>query len=272
MALSQELREEIESRLINMIYSKLETYEPETPSMPFQNRLLGGKRVVNFSLVQSVNTKLGMSFYEQIAEKIARSNPAVSCVVHQYELVGKVNAETIVKIDQMLHDLRNKTQEPNKASEIEEIFESMSLSNLTEPRKFKVDLYVKMNDGVEYYFELKTPKPNLTDAYKFKRQLLEWLAVRMSQDSGITSSNNLLSKVKTVIAMPYNPYAPRPYDRWTSSGIFEPHEDLLAGDEFWDLLGGQGTYQDLLDVFEQTGLKIFHDVDYRIDQIVASNR
>ncbi|MDP3114851.1 MAG: TdeIII family type II restriction endonuclease, partial [Candidatus Cloacimonadaceae bacterium] len=47
---------------------------------------------------------------------------------------------------------------------------------------------------------------------------------------------------------PYNPYEPKPYARWTMKGMLDLEHELKVADDFWDFLGGEGAYQDLLDI------------------------
>jgi type II restriction enzyme len=37
--------------------------------------------------------------------------------------------------------------------------------------------------------------------------------------------------------------------------------ELKVADEFWDFLGGKGTYQELLDCFEEVGIELRPEVD-----------
>jgi type II restriction enzyme len=38
-------------------------------------------------------------------------------------------------------------------------------------------------------------------------------------------------------------------------------EELKVADEFWDFLGGDGAYQDLLDCFEKVGIELRLEID-----------
>lgn len=37
--------------------------------------------------------------------------------------------------------------------------------------------------------------------------------------------------------------------------------ELKVAEEFWDFLGGEGTYQNLLDIFERVGIKLRPEID-----------
>ena len=69
------------------------------------------------------------------------------------------------------------------------------------------------------------------------------------------------AKVNTAVAIPYNPYAPRPYSRWTIRGMLDLKHELLVAEEFWDFLGGSGTFDNLLNIFERVGIELRPEID-----------
>jgi len=44
-------------------------------------------------------------------------------------------------------------------------------------------------------------------------------------------------------------------------GMIDLANELKVAEEFWDFLGGQGAYQELLDCFEQAGLELRSEID-----------
>ncbi|MDR2427871.1 MAG: TdeIII family type II restriction endonuclease, partial [Endomicrobium sp.] len=69
------------------------------------------------------------------------------------------------------------------------------------------------------------------------------------------------AKVNTLIAIPYNPYEPKPYDRWTMAGMLDLGNELKVADEFWDFFASKDTYKDLLDCFERVGIELREEID-----------
>lgn len=100
---------------------------------------------------------------------------------------------------------------------------------------------------------MKTAKPNKGGFKEFKRTLLTWVAVYAYQ-------NDFLS-INTLIAIPYNPYEPKPYERWTMAGMLDLKDELKVADEFWDFLGGKGSYEMLLKAFEEVGIEMRSEID-----------
>jgi type II restriction enzyme len=64
-----------------------------------------------------------------------------------------------------------------------------------------------------------------------------------------------------MIAIPYNPYHPEPYNRWTMKGLFDLPKEILVAEELWNFLGGSGTWDDLLDCFELVGIELRDEID-----------
>ena len=110
-----------------------------------------------------------------------------------------------------------------------------------------------LNTSENDIFDLKTAKPNISNFKDFKRTLLEWAGIALTQNSN--------ANVQTLIAIPYNPYEPQPYQRWTMKGMLDLENELKVADEFWDFLGGKGTYEDLLDCFEKAGIELRPEID-----------
>jgi type II restriction enzyme len=117
----------------------------------------------------------------------------------------------------------------------------------------KVDLYLEDHSGQIFLFDLKTAKPNKGGFKEFKRTLLEWAAVFLT--------GNPKAKIQTLIAIPYNPYEPKPYSRWTMAGMLDLNNELKVAEEFWDFLGGNGTYEKLLNCFEEVGIEMRTEID-----------
>jgi type II restriction enzyme len=71
------------------------------------------------------------------------------------------------------------------------------------------------------------------------------------------------ANVNTLIAIPYNPYEPKPYRRWTMKGMLDLDHELKVAAEFWNFLGGENSYSDLLDCFERIGLELKDEINRR---------
>jgi len=93
---------------------------------------------------------------------------------------------------------------------------------------------------------------------KTKQKLLEWRAMQYSVGSS--------RRERTFVALPYNPEAPLPYARYSLQGLYEVEKEVLVAEEFWDFLGGKGTYIEIFDVFEKVGIDLRGEIDSRFSK------
>ena len=73
-ALTKAQTDEVSSLLKRKLRRKLQDYNPETNNMPFHMRLLGNDRMALFSFVQSINTTLGTSVFEEVGEILCQAS------------------------------------------------------------------------------------------------------------------------------------------------------------------------------------------------------
>lgn len=258
MPLTQQQTVEIENILKYQIRRKLDDYSPETKNMPFHTRLLGDDRMALFSFIQSINTTLGTSVFEQIAAIIAR--PHFRKAINQYkEFNHTISSDAQSVIQQIIDDLQAMRYRPDKQKEIDLILSVAQKGLIKTIKRPRIDLYLEDYDGTEYYFDLKTAKPNIGEIVGFKRKILEWVAIR--------EAVNQNPKIFTGIAIPYNPYEPEPYARWTFQGMFDLQNEMKVADEFWDFLGGDKTYEQLLALFEKVGIELRHEIDDKFSSL-----
>lgn len=263
MSLSANQRTQIENLLRTQIRRKLDDYQPESNNMPFHTRLLGKDRVALFSFIQSINTTLGTSVFEQVAVIVAKPN--FKQAVSQYrDFNNTISTEAQQVIQEIIDNLRSAKAKPNKPEEIAEILRVAQKGSLKRIKRPRIDLFLEAQDGTEYYFDLKTAKPNVDDIIGFKRKLLEWVAIRGALDPNC--------KIHTGLAIPYNPYEPQPYARWTFQGMFDTNHELKVAEEFWDFLGGgRSCYQELLEIFERIGVELRPEIDAKFAQFADSD-
>ena len=116
----------------------------------------------------------------------------------------------------------------------------------------KVDVWLHGYDEQIYLIDIKTAKPNKGGFKEFKRTLLEWTACVLAE--------NPEAKINTLIAIPYNPYEPKPYSRWTMKGMLDLKAELKVAEEFWDFWR-EGIVFTTLDIFERIGIELRPEID-----------
>jgi len=256
MGLKAQTRNKIRDLLINVVRKKLKEYKPETEHMPFHFRLLGRDRYAMFSFTQSMNTTFGISIWEQVAVILAES--AGFQAKRQFDLLGSLDPETENLIQDIHYKLRTNIIQVDKLKEIELIRKSIKKGKPQKDPDSRVDLFVRIGDE-ENYFDITSAKPNMKEFAALKLKLLRWTALRLSQDKN--------AKVFTRLAIPYNPYHPQPYERWTLRGLYDLDKgEVLVGEEFWNFVAGDNIYEDLLDVFQEAGDELREEIDRKFAQ------
>jgi type II restriction enzyme len=251
MALTNKQKSDIQQVIINSLRNKFQNYNPEPASMPFHYRLLGKDRVALYSFIHSLSTNFGTSIFEPVAKSLAKN------VFANAELQQKaglhISSEAHQVIQNIMDNLTTAIVAPNKPQEIEAIRAVCQKGEMKVVKPTKIDLKLTKQDGAIYLFDIKTAKPNAGGFKELKRTLLEWVAA--------TLAINPKASIHTLIAIPYNPYEPQPYNRWTMRGMLDLEYELKVADEFWDFIGGKGAYNDLLDSFENAGIELRPEID-----------
>ncbi|MDR1911490.1 MAG: TdeIII family type II restriction endonuclease [Helicobacteraceae bacterium] len=251
MSLTNDQKTYIQQVITACLRNKFQNYNPEPASMPFHFRLLGKDRIALYSFIHSLSTKFGTSIFEPVAKSLALLEHADAA--SQQVAGDQISSEAHLVIQNIMDNLSTAVSVPNKLEEIEAIRAVCQQGEMRTVKLTKVDLKIIANDRTIYLIDIKTAKPNAGGFKEFKRTLLEWVAA--------TLAINPNARVQTLIAIPYNPYEPQPYNRWTMRGMLDLENELKVAEEFWDFLGGRGAYNDLLDCFEKAGIELRSEID-----------
>ena len=250
MSLSKEQIHSVEATIRESLRKKFQTYKPESQNMPFHYRLLGQDRMALYSFIQSLNTTFGTSIFEPVAVTLAKTRFVNAQA--QY-VVGKEISEGAQHAIQGIINALTTGANVDKRHELEKIRNVCQQGKMNELKTVKVDVFVEDSDGSLFLFDIKTAKPNISGFKEHKQTLLEWCAIILAKNPD--------ADIHSLIAIPYNPYEPKPYERWTLKGMLDFDEELKVAEEFWDFLGGSGAYQELLDCFERVGIELRPEID-----------
>ena len=252
MSLSKNQKIQIKDLLSKKIESKLKSYDRETTSMPFLARLIqDSEKIAAYSFIHSMATSLGMSIYEDVSVIIASEN-CDECY-RNYGVGGVISKEQKTIINRIVTDLRNGNRDANIEQEKREVLEVSTANGAFQKSGNIADFYMKRK-GREFYFEIKTVKPNIDVFEKSKTKLLEWVARRRTS-------------IDVYLAFPYNPYHPKPYSRFTEVGMMDHQKDFLIGDEYWNFIGDSNTFHELLKVFDEVGKVYKEQLNKKFRQI-----
>jgi len=260
MALNSDQKEQIRQVITTCLRNKFLSYKPESSNMPFHFRLLGRDRMALYSFIHSLNTSFGTSIFQPAAVALATGRFAK--IESQYSVGTEIFSDCQQKIQSIINALTI-APKPDKLKEIETLRNSLT-GSINKLNPAKVDLFVETEGGEQYFFDLKTVKPNKGDFQKYKQTLLEWV--------GITLTANKNIKVHSLLGITYNPYEPKPYSRWTMAGMIDVENELKIAEEFWDFLGGEGAYNDMLDCFEEAGIELRPEIESYFAKFNQSQR
>jgi hypothetical protein len=252
VAISCSQRNKIKELLSSKIEKKLKSYGRETTSMPFLARLIqDSEKIAAYSFIHSLATTLGMSIYEEVSVIIASETSEEA--FRNYGVGGVISKAQKTVIADIISKLRNGERKADISREIEEVLAAPAENGEFQKSGNIADFYMK-RDGKEYYFEIKTVKPNIDVFEKSKTKLLEWVARKRNH-------------INVYLAFPYNPYHPKPYYRFTEVGMMDPPNDFLVGDEYWDFIGGENTFYELLETFDEVGKEFKEKLNKMFKQI-----
>ncbi len=229
--------------------------------MPFHHRLFGRDRYAMFSFIQSMNTTFGMSIWEQVAVVLVQGRG--DHAERQYKLLGEIDRETEEFIRSIQYKLREGNITPCMIEQTKDISSRIKLGQAKLDPDSVVDLFIKTNQE-ENYFDITSVKPNMKEFVALKLKLLRWTALRLSQDKN--------AKVFMRLAIPYNPYHPEPYERWTLKGLYDLESgEILVGEDFWNFTAGDNIYDALLDVFQEVGEDLRTEIDKKFNELRRIN-
>lgn len=226
------------------ISNKLATYQSETSYTPFFSAIFNEDTIINASLMQSLYTSFGMSIYEQMAVILAKNSGKNA--QRQYKLAGQIDDETSLLIDRLCS-----SESPDKEAEIEMIRSSIQPGELLTDKEGVVDVFVEYPDGKELYVDITTVKPNLKEFRTLRKKMLRWAALRLSIDRN--------ANIDTRIGIPYNPYYPADYLRWTSNELSS--QDLLVQNDLWEAFAGYDAFDEIINTFSKVGHELKEEID-----------
>jgi hypothetical protein len=155
-------------------------------------------------------------------------------------IYGNVGSESLRRIQETLNRLEHNLKEngkikPDWKSEIEYIKQG---GGELIPVSVTCDIFINNEEtNTKYAFELKGPLPNSDQTKVSKEKMFKLMAMSPEQVN------------YAYYALPYNPYGKKEDYKWGfPMRWFNMQEDssVLIGNEFWELIGGKGTYHNFI--------------------------
>ena len=162
-------------------------------------------------------------------------------------IVGTVKSERLTRITQVLNALEHSARglarvRPDWNTELAYILKG---GGEDIPVQIVCDVYAEdRTNNKRYAFELKAPLPNSDQTKVSKEKLLKLYSMDPLQIDD------------AYYALPYNPYGKKNDYSWSfPARWFDMKKDstVLIGDEFWEKIGGVGTYQSFIAAVNEIG-------------------
>jgi type II restriction enzyme len=257
--MDERLQSEIQHIIVSALEKKIDEYDLSKKSgNPFVDVIFGDLSSLK-SFIHSSATRMG-STYEKIARKIAESNSQF-VKVKKFPFKGYISADEKAVIKDIVKDLEENKRGSVYLKEVTSIYNAKN-SNI-KPTRITIDLYLKDKKGKEYYIEMKGPDPNKKEVRGAKEDLLNVIAMKKRN----IPLDEFDSKVSVLFGVYYNNLNEE-YKNWKVSPIFERGKGLLVQKEFWDFLGGKGTYLELMQVIEDVRETIYPKIKEKIRPII----
>ncbi|MGO8754655.1 MAG: TdeIII family type II restriction endonuclease [Gallionellaceae bacterium] len=192
--------------------------------------------------------------WESLAEAVASA--ALGMAIRGQAIDGLVKEGRLQRIAEVLNRLEHgpvdgERVRPDWDTELKYILEGEGEKI---PVRVICDLYAEdVKNKKRYAFEIKAPLPNSDQTKVSKEKILKLYAMEP----------RLVDEA--YFALPYNPYGKRELYAWSfPARWFNMKKDaaVLIGNEFWDKLGGPGTYKSFISTVNEIG-KEYKDRIYR---------
>lgn len=207
---------------------------------PFHVAILPEEILKGSKFERSFVTSLGQSVWEEIAKIIVEEEWGFSKRSEHIE--GEIYQSQLRVIQKILNELEHASggRKPNWEQELKEV------EKVASGEKVKIsvvmDLYGESKTK-KLYCELKSSKPNSDQTKVSKEKLLKVHAMKKGE--------NLVA----YFALPDNPYKTKEaYDWHHPKRWFEMNKSpVVMGKDFWDSIGGKGTFEELIEIFKEAG-------------------
>lgn len=236
----RDIEEFIANEFRSCVQNTIKRIAAEDTHRPFHSALLSDQALFWSRFERSFSTSFGQRVIEKISQAATLSNGAQEAI-NQKETIFNLSLSQLSAIDDHVAGLRRGLKAANWNSDISELSRINPEGGSVQVRVIS-DLYWRKN-GINNYMSIKTVKPNIDQTAEAKRDLLK---LKLADPTA-----------NVYYGLYYNPYGENKIDyAWTPpQGIFNFGTDpcVLIGKEYWDTLGGNGFYEEVLTIAARVG-------------------
>ncbi len=223
------------------------TNQPAMDTKPFHARLMPVLFGIQFS-ERSFSTRLGL-WFQRLALHVAQQYNRQAQL--GYLVMGELQPAAEAQLTAIIAQMDANTRVPNRAIDTAQIIGLQYPGGAN--RRVRSDLFIIRNDGSEVYFEMKTVKPNKGTFAEMKYNILKIMAMRYQQNA------------QAFAAMSYNPAGDGNAYHPDFNQYLEVGTELKVGRPFWEFIGDNQTYDELLQIAEEVGAATRPAVNAAID-------
>ena len=239
--MEQRFRDQIATEFRNCVNNTIYRIQGEATYRPFHSALLSDEALFWSRFERSFSTSFGQRVIEELAKIVALSNGA-SDARRQVETYVTLDNAYVNAISEHIQKLRSGFRGNYAWDDALASIRGVTPSGSTTDLRVISDLWWQKN-GVDNYISLKTVKPNIDQTAVAKEDCLHLTLGKPG--------------CHAYFGLPYNPYGEEKSDYAFNPpmGIFDFRHDsvVLIGKEMWDTIGGDGCYDEILEIAHQVG-------------------
>jgi len=231
----------IAAEFLGCIKNTIERLDNEETNRPFHAALLSSEALFWSRFERSFSTSFGQRVIEKVAKEAALAGGATEAS-NGKATTCSLTLEQLAAVDAHIAALRGGSSSKGWETDLAEVKAAGGATGAKQATRVISDIWW-IKDGVNYYMSSKTVKPNIDQTAEAKRDLLKLKL----HDPGC----------KVFYGLPYNPYGEKRenYNWKPPMGIFDFRRDsvVLIGKDYWDTLGGLGSYDEMLKIAKEVG-------------------
>lgn len=240
--MKQEYKDLIANEFRSTCERTIERVAKKEDHKPFHEALLTSDILTYSAFERSFSTSFGQRAIEEISRYVVLANGATAAK-RQKETIVSLPAKAISEIDAYLRYLRSGNA-TNSEKDFENALRKIMLRDGGSYEDVRIisDLWWN-KDGINNYASIKTVKPNIDQTAVAKQDMLMLKAFD--------------NACNVYFGLYYNPFGEdrESYTHNPPQAIFNMRTEptVLIGRDYWDTLGGPGTYEELLEIAADVG-------------------